>query len=225
MRWRLQLEFFPLQTFGSNRYFFLKHLNWNSLKFAPPELQRGVRSWLKFFLQCSVVTCWNTPSLAMVLHFVELLLLTLWSCSYQCTDAAEMYFVARLPLESQHQNLKCHSRQLQLPCETPSYQSTENLRGRGTRELAGGSWGALICSVGVMSLRHMSATQSGSCEEVPEGSFKNALCSFARPFFVVFWFCLYCLCMFVCFCAGTVEHMFTCNVLHEASMAKWMQHT
>ena len=150
MRWRLQLEFFPLQTFGSNRYFFLKHLNWNSLKFAPPELQRGVRSWLKFFLQCSVVTCWNTPSLAMVLHFVELLLLTLWSCSYQCTDAAEMYFVARLPLESQHQNLKCHSRQLQLPCETPSYQSTENLRGRGTRELAGGSWGALICSVGVV---------------------------------------------------------------------------
>mmetsp|Transcript_13121 Transcript_13121/g.22757 ORF Transcript_13121/g.22757 Transcript_13121/m.22757 type:complete len:135 (-) Transcript_13121:36-440(-) len=37
-----------------------------------------------------------------------------------------MYFVARLPLGSQHQNLKCRSRQLQLPCESPSYQSTQD---------------------------------------------------------------------------------------------------
>ena len=86
-----------------------------------------------------------------------------------------------------------------------------------------------------------------AAERWPESSFKSGLC-FVFSFFILSGFYLYCLCMFVyvcvclcmfvyvcvclcmfvyvcvclcvCVCARTFERIFTCNVLHEACMAK-----
>ena len=90
-----------------------------------------------------------------------------------------------------------------------------NLRGlQGTRKVA---VGALICSVGGMPVRHISITQKCGCRGLKTAS---KVVYFSLSVFVLFDFAYVVFCLFVQ--ANTVEHIFTCNVLHETSMGMYV---
>ena len=87
---------------------------------------------------------------------------------------------------------------------------------QGSPKVAGG---ALMSSVGGMSVRHMSATQSGGCSGLKVVSKVVHVLLFVLA---LYWFCLYCLC--VCLCKHCWTHIYLQGAAWGRHGKKWNIH-